>query len=436
MEDSLGNNFSETITLTAGSYADTDAVVTEINSQIASNANLTGKVEALNSGGTLKFRTIDGLADTKITLQSGTTDVLGNLGFVSGASSTSGANATTLTQINDLLQVTTDMVAGDALDIEGKDSAGNTITSTYTYADGNTLQDIVDVIDTAYAGYGDADIIDGKLILTDDLAGDSDTQISISAASGNTGLVTLPSFINSDEGFTGTVSTSVVIYDSLGDNHNLTLDFEKTENPGEWLWSASASGDETITAGSSGKVLFDSSGALVSFSFDNGATSLTLDPGNGSDSLDINIHAASEDGTRSISQFQSVSTLQVTDQDGIKSGRLDSFSIDTDGSILGAFTNGQETVLGQLAVAKFNNPSGLKKIGQSNFTTTDDSGIALIGKADSQDSEIKSESLEISTVDIADQFTQLIEAQNAYQAAAKVINTFEEVADQAARLKR
>ncbi|MCF7886410.1 MAG: TetR family transcriptional regulator, partial [Candidatus Marinimicrobia bacterium] len=67
---------------------------------------------------------------------------------------------------------------------------------------------------------------------------------------------------------------------------------------------------------------------------------------------------------------------------------------------------------------------------------TQESGLATIGKVDGQDSEIKAESLETSTVDLADQFTKLIEAQNSYQAAAKVINTFEEVATQASQLKR
>jgi len=439
LTNQLGDDMSEEITLSAGTYNDLDSLVTEINTQISANSNLDDKLTAVNSNGTLKFRSIDGLSDTTIILKDGTNSVLSDLGFSHGDSSTSGQAATAATDINDLLQVSTDFVGGDGISIEGNSADGTDVDQLFTYGsanDGTTLGDIINVINTAYSGSSTAEISDGKLVLEDDTPGDSETHISLSATSSNTGVISIPSFSNTDKGYTAKVTTSIEVFDSLGRSHDVTMIFTKTENRGEWTWTASCSGDEVLSSGESGKVLFNSNGNLVSFSYDGGADSIKIDPMNGADEIDFRLHAESEEGFVGLSQYNSVSNVHVKEQDGISSGTIDGFKIDPTGSVIASFTNGEETTIAQIAVAEFSNPSGLKKVGGSNFLPTEESGIASIRKASAQDSEVKSESLEISTVDLADQFTKLIEAQNSYQAAAKVINTFEEVAAQASRLKR
>ncbi|MBO8151495.1 MAG: flagellar hook-basal body complex protein [Candidatus Marinimicrobia bacterium] len=432
----FGETITEELTLTAGTYNDIDSLVTEINNQINAS-DLKGKVEAVNAGGSLKFRAIDGYSGTTLTLSSGTNDVLSDLGFVDGVSSTSGDLADESTELNDLLQVTTSLVTGDSFNIVGKNRDGESVSGAFTYTDGATLGDLVDTINNIYSGYSTAKLENGKVVLEDDEVGDSSTTISLSASDGNTGLMSVPSFVNTESGYTARVSTSMVVYDSLGESHNLTINFTKTENTGEWNWEIVASSGETIVKGGSGKVLFDSNGSLISFIYDGGVDALTLSLSNGAEDLVIRLHADEQEGiTAGITQFNAVSTLHTKHQDGKESGTLNDFKIRSDGAIIGYFTNGEEAKLAQIALAEFANPSGLKRVGGSNFISTEESGVPNIGKAESLGSAIESGSLELSTVDLADQFTKMIEAQRAYQAAARVISTLEQIADETTRLKR
>jgi len=432
----FGETITEELTLTAGTYNDIDSLVAEINNQINASG-LKGKVEAVNAGGSLKFRAIDGYSGTTLTLSSGTNDVLSDLGFVDGVSSTSGELADEFTELNDLLQVTTSLVTGDSFNIVGKNRGGESVSGAFTYTDGATLGDLVDTINNIYSGYSTAKLENGKIVLEDDEVGDSSTTISLSASDGNTGLMSVPSFVNTESGYTARVSTSMVVYDSLGESHNLTINFTKTENTGEWNWEIVASSGETIVKGGSGKVLFDSNGSLISFIYDGGVDALTLSLSNGAEDLVIRLHADEQEGiTAGITQFNAVSTLHTKHQDGKESGTLNDFKIRSDGAIIGYFTNGEEAKLAQIALAEFANPSGLKRVGGSNFISTGESGVPNIGKAESLGSTIESGSLELSTVDLADQFTKMIEAQKAYQAAARVISTLEQIADETTRLKR
>ena len=432
----FGETITEELTLTAGTYNDIDSLVAEINNQINASG-LKGKVEAVNAGGSLKFRAIDGYSGTTLTLSSGTNDVLSDLGFVDGVSSTSGELADEFTELNDLLQVTTSLVTGDSFNIVGKNRDGESVSGAFTYTDGATLGDLVDTINNIYSGYSTAKLENGKIVLEDDEVGDSSTTISLSASDGNTGLMSVPSFVNTESGYTARVSTSMVVYDSLGESHNLTINFTKTENTGEWNWEIVASSGETIVKGGSGKVLFDSNGSLISFIYDGGVDALTLSLSNGAEDLVIRLHADEQEGiTAGITQFNAVSTLHTKHQDGKESGTLNDFKIRSDGAIIGYFTNGEEAKLAQIALAEFANPSGLKRVGGSNFISTGESGVPNIGKAESLGSTIESGSLELSTVDLADQFTKMIEAQRAYQAAARVISTLEQIADETTRLKR
>ncbi len=430
---------TEEITLTAGTYNDLDAVVTEINSQIANIPTLYGSVEAINANGSLKIRAIDGLTDTVLTLEAGTNDVLAELGFTAGASATSGVAATENTELNDLLQMTTDMISGDVLNISGKKSDSEGVSSEFCYGstmDGTTLGDILDIINDGWNGSSAAEINEGIIVLTDLVQGDSDTSISITADSANVGQIAVPSFTNEVAGFTGRVTTSVVCYDSLGKSHNLTIDFVKTEDESTWAWTITGSGDEDIVHGGSGHAIFDSNGNFLSFNYDNGVDSVLINPENGADEMTIRMCCESIDGFTGVSQFDTVSTMHVRDQDGRQSEPLSDFHIESDGSIIGTFGTGEELKLAQIALAQFNDPAALEKIGGSNYVATEESGMAHIGTAESQKATIEPSSLELSTVDLADQFTKMIETQRAYQAASKVISTFEEIFEQTTQLKR
>ena len=128
--------------------------------------------------------------------------------------------------------------------------------------------------------------------------------------------------------------------------------------------------------------------------------------------------------TTSLAATASASVLA---QNGFGAGILDNMTVGQDGTITGAFTNGQTQVLGRVAVATFQNENGLQRIGGSNFAQTANSGLAQIQTAgNGRVGSIVSGSLEQSNVSIADQFAKMIAAQNAYQANSKSITVASE----------
>ena len=120
-------------------------------------------------------------------------------------------------------------------------------------------------------------------------------------------------------------------------------------------------------------------------------------------------------------------TANVLAQNGFAAGILQNITIGQDGTITGAFTNGQNATLGRVAVATFQNEGGLKRVGGSDFSATSNSGLAQVGTANvGRFGSIISGSLEQSNVSIADEFTKMIAAQNAYQANSKSITVASE----------
>ena len=120
-------------------------------------------------------------------------------------------------------------------------------------------------------------------------------------------------------------------------------------------------------------------------------------------------------------------SASVLAQNGFTAGILSNLTIGEDGTITGAFTNGQTSTLGRVAVATFQNEQGLQRIGGSDFAATSNSGLAQVGTASTgRFGKIAAGSLEQSNVSIADEFTKMIAAQNAYQANSKSITTASE----------
>jgi len=424
----------ETVTLNQDTYDDLDELVEELNAQFNTNVKLSGKVEAFNSNGYLQIRNTSGDEGSTMTLSAGTNDFLNSVGISPGDATFEYASETT--ELNKMLQVTSDLQDGDKIVISGSKANGESISAEYTYSSGDTLQSLLSTINAEFDGSGKAEISNGEIVLIDDEAGDSATRISLATADSNAGQISLPIFTNTEEGYTASVNSSIEVYDSTGASHNINIKFEKSDTTGEWIWTASGTNNETITTGGSGKVTFDQNGNLRTFTYDGNANGMKINPGNGAQTLKVQLHTESSENANGLTQYNSVSSVKMNDQDGAAAGVIEGFNFEKDGSLIASFNNGKDEKIAQVALAEFSNPSGLQKIDGSNFITTPESGIASIGKADSQDSEIKAESLETSTVDLADQFTKLIEAQNSYQAAAKVVNTFEEVSAQATQLKR
>jgi flagellar hook protein FlgE len=119
----------------------------------------------------------------------------------------------------------------------------------------------------------------------------------------------------------------------------------------------------------------------------------------------------------------STTSLSVA-QNGVAPGTLSNMSVGQDGTITGSFTNGQTVTLGRVAIAAFQNEQGLTRLGNSQYSSSADSGAAQLGTANTgRFGAIAGDSLEMSNVSLADEFTKLITAQNAFTANSKSITT-------------
>ncbi|MEJ6950221.1 flagellar hook protein FlgE [Natronospora cellulosivora (SeqCode)] len=200
-----------------------------------------------------------------------------------------------------------------------------------------------------------------------------------------------------------------------------------------WDWHVSGiSGAIDGSISGNGTLSFDSNGRVVG-----GAESeIVFDPVEGAGATQ-RIALSFDDRQGSISQKASSYTIDGIYADGYESGDLDAFSIDSTGTIRGSYSNGINQNLGQIAIANFNNPTGLSKVGDTLFAASQNSGIAQIGAAGSGGrGDISGGALEMSNVDLADEFTEMITAQRGFQANSKAITSSDEMLQDLVNLKR
>ncbi len=129
--------------------------------------------------------------------------------------------------------------------------------------------------------------------------------------------------------------------------------------------------------------------------------------------------------------------VAATDQNGYTAGSLSSFSLSEDGTMTGVYTNNERRAIGKLALATFDNPSGLINMGNTSYAIGDNSGVALIGAAGTGSlGTLSSGALEMSNVDLSEEFTGLIIAQRGFQANSRVITASDELLQDLVNLKR
>ncbi len=231
-------------------------------------------------------------------------------------------------------------------------------------------------------------------------------------------------------------STSITVFDSQGGKHTLTMTFTKSWLNNQWFWETSLGAGEVIRSGASGMVNFNPDGSLGSFDYDTGATSLSIDPNNGALDINVDLLAGTSGGFDGLTGFSSRSTAAARSQDGYGMGILSNISIDPSGTITGIFTNGVARVLAQIYIAEFNNTGGLLKVGENLYQESANSGLAILNIAgETTSSTITSGALEISNVDLAQEFTNMIIAQRGFQANARVITTSDAMLNELVNLK-
>ncbi len=151
----------------------------------------------------------------------------------------------------------------------------------------------------------------------------------------------------------------------------------------------------------------------------------------------IKVKMGSSGNVDGVTQMGSNSTTKAVSQNGYGMGYLESFNIDQNGVITGVYTNGQVRELAQVAMATFINPGGLEKSGENTYIISNNSGIANVGPADSQGrGKVVSGALEMSNVDLAEEFTNMIVTQRGFQANSRIITTSDQMLQELLSLKR
>jgi len=231
--------------------------------------------------------------------------------------------------------------------------------------------------------------------------------------------------------------SSITVYDNIGKEHTATMRFTPTGTPGQWLWDMKLAGQEAIIKGQKGKLAFGQDGSVSSFTFDDGSTNLEFDPKNGAPDVILHLGTGGPRDFTGLTQFRSATTATAVSQDGYTMGRLRQISIGEDGIVSGSFTNGTTKSLAQIMVADFTNPGGLQKVKDSVYTTSSNSGDPVYGAAGAQSSSnIKPGALELSNVELAQEFTDMITTQRGYQANARVITVSDSLLEELVSLKR
>ena len=234
--------------------------------------------------------------------------------------------------------------------------------------------------------------------------------------------------------FYPSVVTSATVYGSEGAEHDISVLFTKTEQ-NKWALSLAGGGSSTTITEDDGSIttatitstplVFDETGKYVS-----GEASITLSYTNGEADQTIAVDLSA------LTQFASSNTIAAK-TDGNAPGTLSSISIDTSGTITGTYTNGVKQAEAQVAVQRFTNPAGLTKIGDSLYEDSNNAGksgepntAAAIG------AKITPAALEMSNVDVADQFTDMIVTQRGFQSNSKIITVSDEMLETLINMKR
>lgn len=228
-------------------------------------------------------------------------------------------------------------------------------------------------------------------------------------------------------------STSVDVYDTLGDAHTITIFFFKTDS-NEYTARAYANSEDVDTAGGAiglPRLLSDgTSGDIVmEFGTDGNRSNapaigvadreLVVPWNNGSDAT-----ATLAMDFRDFTQFSTSSSMRQITQDGQGVGNLSNISIGSDGTISTVLDNGQQANVGKIALANFANSEALIRIGGQLLQKSTNSGEPVVGIPNTGTfGTLASESIELSTVDVADQFVKLITLQRGFQANSKIITT-------------
>ncbi len=237
----------------------------------------------------------------------------------------------------------------------------------------------------------------------------------------------------------GTFSDSINVYDSLGTSHTLTVAFTKdATNSGQWDYSITVPDADLKSPFTpvTGNITFDANGNLLTPGPTDPSPQVQIQ-GFADGAADATLNWSLYNGTTPrITQYSQPSSPSATAQDGSPAAQLAQVAIQDGGSIVAQYTDGSQTVVGQLAMASIRNPESLIAAGDNNYEVSGATALPVIGTPGTGGrGTVIGGAVEASTVDIATEFTNLIVYQRAYEANSRVITTVDQLTQDTIALK-
>ena len=288
-----------------------------------------------------------------------------------------------------------------------------------------------------------ATIVDGEIVITDVESGYSRSDINLTFANDGTADIEMPAYFEiSTVGGAEVKNVNITIYDSQGGAHVLSGALVRTDTDNTWdMVLTSITGDISelsIDNRRISDITFDASdGSYLGLSgTDTSQFTFTFshDPTN---PQTVSMSLGTVGRLDGLTQFAGNSTAVASGQDGYAAGRLTTVSVNNEGIVIGAFSNGIKKNIAAIQVALFKNPAGLEALGNGYYIPSANSGEAVATQAlNGGAGTIHGSSLEKSNADVASEFVNLIQAQNGYQANARTIKVANDILSELTNLIR
>jgi len=343
------------------------------------------------------------------------------------------------TELDDLDQFSGTWSGDATITVSGYDHDGGTLTDgtpLTVVADTTTLNDLISHINTVLGGSGTmATLSNGRIKITDDESGYSQLDIKLAYADpGDDTTLTMPGYFELTRvGGEQVKNISITTYDSLGGKHVLSGAFVRTDSANKWDMVLT-----TIT-GNIGEITADNR-RIKDIEFDGSDGSYSGLPGATPDDAqfvvtfeDMSAQTLAIDmGTvgqfDGLTQLAGSSTAVAREQDGYESGRLSTVSVDNEGTVIGAFSNGIKKDIATIQISLFQNTAALESVGGGYFTPSANSGEAVATQAMTAGAgTVHGGALEKSNADVATEFVNMIQAQNGFQANARTIRVANDI---------
>ncbi len=359
---------------------------------------------------------------------------------------TSGTAAVGTTLINDLDQTTSGTYSSATIEVTGFAHDGTALTdATSLTVDGTTtMDDLVSHINTVLgATNATASLDSGQIRIADVSSGYSRSDVKLAFTNSGTADWTEPAYfemltVGGDE----VRSVNIKTYDSQGGKHVFSGAFVRTDTPNTWdmvLTSITGNINEISIANRRIEdITFDATnGYYTGLGGSDPAEFVISSAHDPSNPQTISLDFGTIGTLNGLTQFAGNSTAVAKEQDGYEAGNLSTVSVNKEGIVIGAFSNGIKKDIAAVQLALFQNTSGLESVGGGYFTSSANSGAPVSTQAmTSGAGSIHGGALEKSNADVATQFVSMIQAQNGFQANARTIRVANDILRELSNLIR